>query len=341
MQMPARKYEPVVPYRYGFNGKENDNEVKGEGNQQDYGMRIYEPRLGRFLSVDATMSDYPELTPFQFSSNNPIFNVDLDGLEGRPWYTYDQKYNQLVIDKAPAFYKNTFTGFFKSAWNTVKTVALLASPVLSSYKMEQNEAILQSITHPRKTFSSTKSAINQWGKNLMSSDPAVAGNAFGQGLEFGAEFIASGAMLKSTTTAATLGKLLLPQGILAEEFQVMSQRIVSAVGSISDDIVVQGSRASGTATIVSDIDIALKVGEKEFDQLILKAFGTPNKGSALEKTMNNAIKTGKIQAGEAGLSGLRKNLEKLLGMKTDISIIKRGGAFDNGVQIPIKGSKAR
>jgi RHS repeat-associated protein len=39
-------------YRYGFNGKGNDNEVKGIGNQQDYGMRIYDPRLGRFLSVD-------------------------------------------------------------------------------------------------------------------------------------------------------------------------------------------------------------------------------------------------------------------------------------------------
>jgi hypothetical protein len=35
-------------YRFGFNGKENDNEVKGEGNQQDYGMRVYDTRLGRF-----------------------------------------------------------------------------------------------------------------------------------------------------------------------------------------------------------------------------------------------------------------------------------------------------
>jgi hypothetical protein len=35
-------------YRYGFNGKENDNEVKGAGNQQDYGMRIYDPRWGSF-----------------------------------------------------------------------------------------------------------------------------------------------------------------------------------------------------------------------------------------------------------------------------------------------------
>ncbi|MFX1705877.1 hypothetical protein PV783_18060 [Chitinophaga sp. CC14] len=68
-------------YRYGFNGKENDNEVKGEGNQINYGMRIYDPRIGRFLSVDPLQKQYPELTPYQFTANNPIENVDLDGKE--------------------------------------------------------------------------------------------------------------------------------------------------------------------------------------------------------------------------------------------------------------------
>jgi len=53
MMMPGRTYSaPGGGYRYGFNGKEMDNEVKGEGNQQNYGFRIYDPRLGRFLSVD-------------------------------------------------------------------------------------------------------------------------------------------------------------------------------------------------------------------------------------------------------------------------------------------------
>ena len=36
MMMPQRKYSAGNGYRYGFNGKENDTEVKGEGNQQDY-----------------------------------------------------------------------------------------------------------------------------------------------------------------------------------------------------------------------------------------------------------------------------------------------------------------
>jgi RHS repeat-associated protein len=75
-------------YRYGFNGKENDNEVKLDfdgnninGAQQDYGMRIYDPRLGRFLSTDPLTSKYPMLTPYQFASNSPIKFIDLDGKE--------------------------------------------------------------------------------------------------------------------------------------------------------------------------------------------------------------------------------------------------------------------
>ena len=74
--------------RFSFNGKENDNEVKGEGGQQDYGMRIYDTRLGRFLSVDPLYSDYPMLTSYQFASNKPIRYIDIDGNEaGNPmWY---------------------------------------------------------------------------------------------------------------------------------------------------------------------------------------------------------------------------------------------------------------
>lgn len=68
-------------YRYGFNGKEGDDEVKGDDNQQDYGMRIYDPRVGRFLSVDPIAREYPMLSSYQFASNRPIQAIDIDGLE--------------------------------------------------------------------------------------------------------------------------------------------------------------------------------------------------------------------------------------------------------------------
>ena len=95
MMMPGRKYQTGSGYRYGFNGKENDNEVKGEGNQQDYGMRIYDPRLGRFLSVDPLEDEYPELTPYQFAGNTPIQATDLDGEE--PSYHYEDGKGRIVM----------------------------------------------------------------------------------------------------------------------------------------------------------------------------------------------------------------------------------------------------
>jgi hypothetical protein len=44
-------------------------------------MRIYDPRLGRFLSVDPLTQEYPYYTPYQFAGNKPIWAVDLDGAE--------------------------------------------------------------------------------------------------------------------------------------------------------------------------------------------------------------------------------------------------------------------
>jgi RHS repeat-associated protein len=67
--------------RFGFNGKENVDEVEGRGNFQDYGMRAYDSRLGRFFSVDPLRKDYPWYSTYQFAGNKPIWATDLDGAE--------------------------------------------------------------------------------------------------------------------------------------------------------------------------------------------------------------------------------------------------------------------
>jgi RHS repeat-associated protein len=45
-------------YRFGFNGQEKDDEVKVEGNSLDFGARIYDSRLGRWLSLDPLQAKY-------------------------------------------------------------------------------------------------------------------------------------------------------------------------------------------------------------------------------------------------------------------------------------------
>ncbi|MCC6837529.1 MAG: hypothetical protein IT234_03215 [Bacteroidia bacterium] len=75
--MSERAYSIAKGYRYGFNGKETDP----ESSTQDYGMRIYNPSLGRFLSVDPLTKDFPWHTPYLFAGNKPILSIDIDGLE--------------------------------------------------------------------------------------------------------------------------------------------------------------------------------------------------------------------------------------------------------------------
>lgn len=80
MLMPERQFSSG-DYRFGFNGKEQDSKVSGTGNQYDYGFRIYNPRIGKFLSVDPLSKSYPFWSPYQFAGNSPISGVDIDGLE--------------------------------------------------------------------------------------------------------------------------------------------------------------------------------------------------------------------------------------------------------------------
>ena len=88
MVMPGRSFTSES-YRFGFNGKEKDSEgMGGGGSTYDYGFRIYNPQLAKFLSVDPLTASYPWYTPYQFAGNMPISAIDLDGLEER----------QMIID---------------------------------------------------------------------------------------------------------------------------------------------------------------------------------------------------------------------------------------------------
>jgi len=80
MLLPGRDtFDPQ--YRFGFNGKENELDFRGIGNITEYGARIYNARLGKFLSIDPLTKSYPWYSPYQFAGNKPIIAVDLDGLE--------------------------------------------------------------------------------------------------------------------------------------------------------------------------------------------------------------------------------------------------------------------
>jgi RHS repeat-associated protein len=56
-----------------------DDEVKGSGNSYDFGARIYDSRLGRWLSVDPLASEFHEWSPYNYSFDSPVTFIDDDG----------------------------------------------------------------------------------------------------------------------------------------------------------------------------------------------------------------------------------------------------------------------
>jgi RHS repeat-associated protein len=59
---------------------EKDDELKGEGNSYTTEFRQYDPRLGRWLSLDPLASQSPGWTPYRAFFNNPVIYTDPDGL---------------------------------------------------------------------------------------------------------------------------------------------------------------------------------------------------------------------------------------------------------------------
>ena len=101
--MPGRKYSAGTSYRYGFNGKEQDNDI-GNLTDYDYGFRIYNPALGRFLSVDPLSGKYPFYTPYSFSGNKPIQCVDVDGQEETIPYIQSAAFDRIATSSPGVSY---------------------------------------------------------------------------------------------------------------------------------------------------------------------------------------------------------------------------------------------
>ena len=66
-------------YKYGYQGSEKDNEIKGNGNSYTTEFRGLDVRLGRWLSIDPMNSSNPWTSPYISMDNKPIVLTDIFG----------------------------------------------------------------------------------------------------------------------------------------------------------------------------------------------------------------------------------------------------------------------
>lgn len=101
MLQPGR-HANTSDYRYGFQGQEMDDEIKGEGNSLNYTYRMHDPRVGRFFAIDPLTYKYPHYTPYSFSGNRVIDAIELEGLEEKIVHTQylGNKIYETVLKKS-------------------------------------------------------------------------------------------------------------------------------------------------------------------------------------------------------------------------------------------------
>ncbi|OED45288.1 hypothetical protein AB832_01400 [Flavobacteriaceae bacterium (ex Bugula neritina AB1)] len=119
-------------YRYGFNGMEKDDELKGTGNSYDFTKRFHDPRVGRFFSIDPLDKQYPFQSPYIFAGANPIRYIDIKGMgPGDPpvnvnaIQNLDKAFIESLVDMAGSTKVNTNSlGWPRDPqyfWNEFKT----------------------------------------------------------------------------------------------------------------------------------------------------------------------------------------------------------------------------
>ena len=101
MHQPQRNIGSTLSsgYRYSFNGKEKIDEVAGSGNTLDFGARIYDARVGRWLSRDPLEHKFPSISPYVFTKDNPIYFCDPDGMAPDPGTLTVTAAHKLFIKK--------------------------------------------------------------------------------------------------------------------------------------------------------------------------------------------------------------------------------------------------
>jgi RHS repeat-associated protein len=140
MLLPNR-HESSNEYRYGFQGQEKDDEIKGEGNSLNYKYRMHDPRVGRWKSLDPLAGKFPNMSPFVAFNNNPIFFVDPLGLEGEdPNDGQDEK-----PKKGDVRYRDYTNGdqdvfvFDGKSWKLVGTIYNIKPKVISVGSLKGGE----------------------------------------------------------------------------------------------------------------------------------------------------------------------------------------------------------
>ncbi|SDG28077.1 DUF6443 domain-containing protein [Chitinophaga filiformis] len=108
----------VAENRIQFMSKEKQNKEFGDGTGlewSDFGSRMFNLQIGRWNHLDPLADKYQPVSPYSFTSNNPVLFIDIDGrdiIPGSGWTgsSYEATYNKLYGQASFKLLTNRFEG---------------------------------------------------------------------------------------------------------------------------------------------------------------------------------------------------------------------------------------
>ena len=139
--MSTSSRQSVQPYKY--NGKELDR--KGGLGWYDYGARMYDAALGRFMKTDRFSEKYVSLSPYQYGANNPVNNIDVNGdnvyVSGE--FSGGRKFNDIAVgefDSPQEFLNSPYNSYGASDDMSINTYGFSEGYMIPTSK-EQDDII--------------------------------------------------------------------------------------------------------------------------------------------------------------------------------------------------------
>ena len=139
--MSTSSRQSVQPYKY--NGKELDS--KSGLDWYDYGARMYDAALGRFMKTDRFSEKYVSLSPYQYGANNPVNNIDVNGdnvyVSGE--FSGGRKFNDIAVgefDSPQEFLNSPYNSYGASDDMSINTYGFSEGYMIPTSK-EQDDII--------------------------------------------------------------------------------------------------------------------------------------------------------------------------------------------------------
>jgi len=236
-------------------GKELQNKEFSDGSGlewYDYGMREYDHQIGRFFRVDPISEKFYYLSPYQYCSNDPIKNVDLDGAEGLDFRIWTRLVENTVKNPNGTSAKvlGTAVGVGGAVTNSVTGLANLlpsGNPVADGMKYTQ---VVKGLG--KMASQSPYQNAGDYGLNLYSQYANSGSDAF-TSYAIGAHAFADLAMIATPLKGAFSGGKASVWGMEASARGFAIEDMLG--GNLPKNFPVLDKFADGVATSIKSIDV--------------------------------------------------------------------------------------